>query len=151
MPKFQFSLSKLQKYQKQKQKMAEFEIARCKAERDLSVRKLKDLFFRLDQANIACREEIVGKAHLILAHKDWIENLNREIELVRQKLEEYETALMDSIAAATTEKQQTELYDALCKSEEAIHNAEVEKSEQNEIADFLLRKLPVSEGDSNDV
>ena len=88
MPRFRFSLFRLQKLQKQKHRLAGMETVRRKAALDASVKHLNELNLRFDKAAADTIEKSARDPRAAESDCAHLRQLSCQIELARQRVDE---------------------------------------------------------------
>ncbi len=147
MSRTHFSIAKLHKYQKQRQRLAEMEAARCKAELDRSVQRLNDLYVRFDQVTDASHQDLSGGARLAHAHQDVLKHLRHEIDSAREGVDQKMANWHHKVAASTAERIKAESYELLEHEQQAARTVAAEKAELNDLSEIIMRQWSRPEGE----
>ena len=142
-----FSLWKLHKFQKQKQRMAELETARCKLELDESVQRLQNLCEQFDQAARISESDLAQSGWLASGHRDLLEHLQREIDSARDCVVTNTAQWKRKLAEGTREKIRAESYETLNREEQLAQENANRKSELIQLTEIIMRQWARPEGE----
>ncbi|MGI9516413.1 MAG: flagellar export protein FliJ [Pirellulaceae bacterium] len=149
MKNFHFSLNKVHKYQGQKRRLAEMELARCKSELDQSIQQLKELNHHFDEVTQASHAGMNQGSQLTHAHRDLLEHLRTAIEFARQVVNQNMAKWQHTLAGVTAEKIRDESYEMLRRDERAAHTDAEQQAEGVTLSEIIMRQWAFSEGENS--
>lgn len=149
MKKFHYSLNKVHKYQSQKRRLAEMELARCRLELDQSIQLVKELCRRFDHVTKASHDGMSQGSQLTHAHRDLLDHLRTTIESARKTVNQNMAKWQHTLAAVTAEKVRDESYEMLRRDEQAAHTAALQQADVVAITEIIMRQWAFSEGENS--
>lgn len=145
MTRFHFSLSRLQKNQDQKQRLAEIEAMQRRASLNEAILQLKELQVHYDETAMSMNPKTASNVHLLMAHRDRLQQLDSELESTRQLITQLEAAWREADAKRQMESIKAEGYEVLREKEQAEHEEKQLKAEFNNLLDTFMRNNPTGE------
>lgn len=149
MPRFHFSLTKLHRLQKQKKHLADIELMQTRANLDAAVARRKELEDRLEQLVSKLTRMKSANPEFIQSHHDLAKQLHIKIEESLQEVREAEGQWQNAVANSKRENTSLEGFELAYQSELSEFRVELERSDQAEQTDNILRTWQTEQGVSN--